>query len=109
MQVTGYQRQIASSQSELEKIKRDAESAKSQLEAAKKIDMIAYITLSDVASPRDMPKLDDLVSRYYLHDQSDKPVAAEVSRGIESTSLRLGLKNLTPNTYIDRMEVIDQK
>lgn len=109
MQVTGYQQRLASSADELKQLKSDMDSTRRQLEAAKKIDMTAYITLDGVGSPNDMPKLADLTSRYYVHGQGDKPVQAEVSRGAEWTSLSLSLKNLTPETHIDRLEVIDQK
>jgi hypothetical protein len=109
MQVSGYQQQLSSSQQKLNLLSSDISSAQRQLEAAKKIDMTVYITLDGVSSPRDMPKLGDLVSRYYVHGQGEQPVSADVSRGAGSTSISLSLKNLTPETHIDRLEVVDQK
>ena len=106
LHVNGYQQQVISSQKDLEKRNTEVAEARKQLEAAKKIDMIVYVKLPDNSG---QSKLGDLRANYYLRGQADKPIQADISRGIEANSYSVSFKNLTPDTYVESLEVVDEK
>lgn len=108
IQISGYQQQLTSSKEELGTLKSEIALAKSQLEAARKFDMTVFVNLEGASNPSDMPKLGDLRSTYTVRGQSE-PIQAYISRGIDSTNIRLTLKNITPETLIERLEVVDGK
>jgi hypothetical protein len=109
IQVAGYHQQLSSSKQQLDSLNSEIASAKRQLEAAKKIDMTVYVKLPEGGNPKDMPKLGDLRGTYYLRGQIDKPIPADISRGVNSNSYSVLLKNVTPDTFIDSLEVTDEK
>lgn len=109
MQVSGYQQQVISSQKQLALLDIEIALARKQLEAAKKIDMTVYVKLADNSGLSNQPRLGDLTANYYLRGQADKPIQADISRGIEANSYSVLFKNLTPDTYVESLEVADAK
>jgi len=109
LHVNGYQQQVISSQKRNELLNTEMELTRKQLEAAKKIDMTVYFKLPDNSSPGSQPKLGDLTVKYYLRGQPDKPIQADISRGMEANSYSVLFKNVTPDTHVEILELIDAK
>ena len=106
LHVSDYQQQIGLSKNQIEILKNENELRKKELEAARRIDMTVFFRLPVDASSNNQPKLGDLVARYYLRDQPEKPIQTDISRGnYEGNSYRVVLKNLTPDTHIETMEI----
>jgi hypothetical protein len=104
--LSGYQKELSASKEQLSSLKNEIDSARKQLEAARKFDMTVFVKLDGVNGRKDMPKLEHLRSFYTVRGQ-DEPIIATVSRGVDSTSVRIGIKNLTPETLIERLDVVD--
>jgi len=99
MQMRNFESSIASAKSE-------SDGLKLALAQAQKTELYPNISLAGVDQIKDAPKLDWFHCRYLPHGQKDW-IKADVLPGIETTTYRVILRNITTETNIERLECSD--
>lgn len=80
------------------------------LSRAGKMNVNAIINFEGVSKPEDMPKLEDIVCRYYVksNDHDEWIERAKITPGIYTLDLNLTIEDITPSSNIQRIELRDR-
>lgn len=102
---TGVYFQIKDYEKQLINAKNNEEVAKKRLAEAEKMEMRMVVSLEEV-SENDMPKLEDVKCKYFLPG-SDKPIEADVIKGVSSGSFKIIFKDVNSMTHVIKLVLED--
>jgi hypothetical protein len=102
-QVRSFEKQLAAAEGE-------SLALKGALAQAGRMSINLLVTLDGADSPSHFPKLDDVYCRYFVRDREREEwiEGAKVTSGIRGDQLRVTIEGITPQVYIERLELIDR-